>query len=426
MGETLEDLKDNDKFPTKKNPETDDKDPTPKSEKQTMPEAIRLRIEEAKKVISEYDGKTLSDELDKEATIGDLEKYLNVPNDKVAGAIADMIFQIQNKKRPLISLLNEEELQKRKNIIEGTEGQKGLLENTKNRLEDKFTIEDMEMFGIHMTDNEGFVTMKQKLISMMGTTKRNIEYYSALSQNDIREKTGNTYYKKRISGANTYDGSITINVGSMKNYEKDESFEADFRKTIFHELLHTVQKKGYDVLFNPEQGIAKEIYGEDKEAKGFFESMFSEGGSIGLANSISDIDNFDEYQATSVIGLNYLFYGKQEKVIPYGEIFSKLRFFGEITEKDKILLVDYLKKEFSKEPIQGYLELKKKEPTAQGEELKEITEKIYDKLLVMAGENSKENIFFNKVYPGRKGEETIKEFKELAIKKPEKIVMTML
>jgi hypothetical protein len=46
------------------------------------------------------------------------------------------------------------------------------------------------------------------------------------------------------------------------------------------------------------------------------------------------------------MGLNYLFYGKEANRIPYGKIFSKLRFFGQITKEERTTLTDYLKKEF--------------------------------------------------------------------------------
>lgn len=404
-----------------KTPENDPKkektenDPNKKEEKPEMTKNFKIMIEEAKQVVKEYEGKTIEDELEREASIGELERYSSVKDSEVKWAICDMILQLETGKKPLVSLLNAEEIQKRKEMIEGNNW---MMEKTKQWIQENFTINDMQIFGINISEQNEFEEMKDHIFQIIEETEWNIVYFPLLPKFNVREKNGKKYHKDRVSGFNNHDWNITINVWAMNNYTKESEFEEAFRNVMIHETTHTLEEKWYEILFNENTGIIKEIFGENKEAMNLLNSMFTEWTTIALSNKISGIHNFDDYQFDAIIIMNHLFYENEEKTNAYGKIFSKLKFFWKITEEDKTILTEYLKTEFSKEPIQWYLDLIEKSKTAKGDELKEITSKKYEKLTIMSGEKPNENIFLQQIYPWWNWEESIQKFKEDEINYP--------
>jgi hypothetical protein len=111
-----------------------------------------------------------------------------------------MILQLQTNKSPLVSTLNTEEIQKRKEIMEGEEG---MINKTKQRIKEKFTIEDMEIFGMNINEKKEFEEIKNQMIKNMNQTKREIVYIPQLKDFTIKKNDkGEEYYNETVSGYN--------------------------------------------------------------------------------------------------------------------------------------------------------------------------------------------------------------------------------
>jgi len=411
MPENWQSLENNDKdLKEKKNEKeknNDWKDKVNQDQKAFFEKKMEIDMKECKELLDDCNWKQSMDELEKDAMISNLQKYLNAKGE-VQWAARDMIYQIENNKIPFKSLLNPEEQQRRKSLIEGKENQPWMIEKISERIKNEFKIDAMNSFGIDTNNNIAeFEIMKQKMLDDINNNKISIEYFSS---SDIGKITW-------FNNSGTW--AIEINVWAMNVYKNELEFESHFKETLIHELLHWVQREWQEKLLNPDTGISKEICWEDKEARNFLTGMFTEGWSIMLANSISWVtEQIDNYHFHSILGLNQLFYGNKDKTNSYWKIFSKLRYFGKIENEDRITLINYIKQEFSNEPIKWYLELKKQDnelsksnPTNEKQE--EMNNKVFDKMLEMAWNNMEWNDFLKKVYPGWQGEETIKKIKEL-------------
>jgi hypothetical protein len=48
-----------------------------------MPESLKIRIEQGKQVVNDYEGKIITEELDRNASISELKSYLDVRDNDV-------------------------------------------------------------------------------------------------------------------------------------------------------------------------------------------------------------------------------------------------------------------------------------------------------------------------------------------------------